>query len=289
MAILNSIRQRGIFLILIIALALFAFILSDILTTGNTGPKGQNNIATINGTDIPRQSFMEEVEMVQRNYGPNASTTQVMNMVWEQELRRVILQEQMEKAGIAVEKAQLDNALKSSLANNPTFLNEAGQVDDGKIQEYIASIKTSSPQMYQQWIQFEEGTAEGVMQNTYFNLIKGGLRSTIAEGEQEYHFQNDNIDLSYALVPYSSIEDADITITDSEIEKYVAAHKNQYQTEAKADIQYVLFSEEPSETDIADAKEATAVLLNQKVEFNNQTKTNDTIPGFKKDRKSTRL
>ncbi len=281
MAILNSIRQRGIFLILIIALALFAFILSDILTTGNTGPKGQNNIATINGTDIPRQSFMEEVEMVQRNYGPNASTTQVMNMVWEQELRRVILQEQMEKAGIAVEKAQLDNALKSSLANNPTFLNEAGQVDDGKIQEYIASIKTSSPQMYQQWIQFEEGTAEGVMQNTYFNLIKGGLRSTIAEGEQEYHFQNDNIDLSYALVPYSSIEDADITITDSEIEKYVAAHKNQYQTEAKADIQYVLFSEEPSETDIADAKEATAVLLNQKVEFNNQTKTNDTIPGFK--------
>ena len=281
MAILNSIRQRGIFLILIIALALFAFILSDILTTGNTGPKGQNNIATINGTDIPRQSFMEEVEMVQRNYGPNASTTQVMNMVWEQELRRVILQEQMEKAGIAVEKAQLDNALKSSLANNPTFLNEAGQVDDGKIQEYIASIKTSSPQMYQQWIQFEEGTAEGVMQNTYFNLIKGGLRSTIAEGEQEYHFQNDNIDLSYALVPYSSIEDADITITDNEIEKYVAAHKNQYQTEAKADIQYVLFSEEPSETDIADAKEATAVLLNQKVEFNNQTKTNDTIPGFK--------
>ncbi len=281
MAILNSIRQRGIFLILIIALALFAFILSDILTTGNTGPKGQNNIATINGTDIPRQSFMEEVEMVQRNYGPNASTTQVMNMVWEQELRRVILQEQMEKAGIAVEKAQLDNALKSSLANNPTFLNEAGQVDDGKIQEYIASIKTSSPQMYQQWIQFEEGTAEGVMQNTYFNLIKGGLRSTIAEGEQEYHFQNDNIDLSYALVPYSSIEDADITITDSEIEKYVAAHKNQYQTEAKADIQYVLFSEEPSETDIADAKEATSVLLNQKVEFNNQTKTNDTIPGFK--------
>jgi peptidylprolyl isomerase/peptidyl-prolyl cis-trans isomerase D len=281
MAILNSIRQRGIFLILIIALALFAFILSDILTTGNTGPKGQNNIATINGTDIPRQSFMEEVEMVQRNYGPNASTTQVMNMVWEQELRRVILQEQIEKAGIAVEKAQLDNALKSSLANNPTFLNEAGQVDDGKIQEYIASIKTSSPQMYQQWIQFEEGTAEGVMQNTYFNLIKGGLKSTVAEGEQEYHFQNDNINLSYALIPYSSIEDADITITDSEIEKYVAAHKNQYQTEAKADIQYVLFSEEPSETDIADAREATATLLNQKVEFNNQTKTNDTIPGFK--------
>lgn len=281
MAILNSIRQRGIFLILIIALALFAFILSDILTSGSRGPKGQDNIATINGTDIPRQSFMEEVEMTQRNYGPNASSNQVMNLVWEQELRRIILQEQIEKAGITVEKAQLDNALKSSLANNPTFLNDAGQVDDGKIQEYIASIKSSSPQMYQQWIQFEENTAEGIKQNTYFNLIKGGMRSTVAEGEQDYHFQNDNINFNYVLVPYTSIEDADITVSDSEVEKYVAAHKNEYQTEAKADIQYVLFSESPSEGDIEDAREATAALLNSKIEYNNQTKANDTIAGFK--------
>lgn len=281
MAILNNIRKRGIFLILIIAMALFAFILSDVLTSGNRGPKGQDNIATINGTDIPRQSFMEEVEMTQRNYGPNATTNQVMNMVWEQELRRVILQEQIEKAGISVEKAQLDNALKSTLANNPTFLNDAGQVDDGKIQEYIASIKSSSPQMYQQWIKFEEGTAENIMQNTYFNLVKGGLRSTVAEGEQEYHFQNDNINFQYVEVPYSSIEDKDITVSDSEIEKYVAAHKNEYQTDAKADIQYVLFSENPSESDIESDKEAVASLLKNRVEFNSQTKTNDTVPGFK--------
>ncbi len=67
MAILNSIRKRGIFLILIIALALFAFILSDVLTKGSTGTKGQDTMATVNGTDISRQSFMEEVEATQRN------------------------------------------------------------------------------------------------------------------------------------------------------------------------------------------------------------------------------
>lgn len=69
MAILNSIRKRGIFLILIIALALFAFILSDVLTKGSTGTKGQDTMATVNGTDISRQSFMEEVEATQRNMG----------------------------------------------------------------------------------------------------------------------------------------------------------------------------------------------------------------------------
>lgn len=282
MAILNSIRKRGIFLILIIAMALFAFILSDILTSGAGmgAPKGQTNIATINGIDIPRQSFMEQVDMAQRNYGPNATTTQVMNLIWDQELRRVILEEQIEKAGISAEKTHLDNALRSSLANNPTFLNEAGQVDNGKIQEYIASIKSSSPQMFQQWVKYEKGIEEGVMQSTYFNMVKGGLRSTIAEGEQEYHFQNDKINFSYVLVPYSSIEE-EIAVTDSEIEKYVAAHKADFQTEAKADIQYVLFSETPSEADIEEAKQASAALLDNKIEFNNETKSNDTIPGFR--------
>ena len=279
MAILNSIRKRGIFLILIIALALFAFILSDVLTKGG-GTKVQDTIATINGTDISRQSFMEEVEATQRNMGPNSNTSQAMNMVWDRELRRVILEEQYEKAGLSVEKAQLDDALKSSLANNPTFLNEAGQVDDGKIQEYIASIKASSPEMYQQWINFEQNAAQGVLQRTYFNMIKGGLRTTVAEGEQEYHFQNDNLNFSYVLVPYSKIADADIKITDDEIKKYIAAHPNDYEVDAQADIQYVFFSEEPSEADIAEAQTETSALLNSKVEFNQDTKSNDTIPGF---------
>lgn len=280
MAILNSIRKRGIFLILIIAMALFAFILSDVLTKGG-GSKVQDTIATINGTDISRQSFMEEVEVTQRNMGPNSNATQAVNMVWERELRRVILDEQYEKAGLSVEKAQLDDALKASLANNQTFLNEAGQVDEGKIQEYIASIKASSPAMYKQWLDFEKNTEDGVLQRTYYNLIKGGLRTTVAEGEQEYHFQNDNLNINYALVPYSKIADEDIKITDDEIKKYVAAHPKDYEVEAQADIQYVLFSEEPSEEDIAEAKMQTAALLNNKVEYNQDTKANDTILGFR--------
>jgi len=279
MAILNSIRKRGIFLILIIALALFAFILSDVLTKGGGG-KVQDTIATINGTDISRQSFMEEVEATQRSMGQNANTSQAMNMVWDRELRRVILEEQYEKVGLSVEKAQLDNALKTSLANNPTFLNEAGQVDEGKIQEYIASIKASSPEMYQQWLNFEQNTASAVLQSTYFNMIKGGLRSTVAEGEQEYHFQNDNLNFNYVMIPYSKIADEDIQISDEEIKKYVSAHPNDYEVEAQADIQYVFFSEQPSESDIEEARTETAAMLNNKVEFNQDTKSNDTIAGF---------
>lgn len=280
MAILNSIRKRGIFLILIIALALFAFILSDVLAGGGGGPKGQNNIATINGVDIPRQQFMEEVEIAQRNMGPNPNTSIAMSRVWDKELRRILIEEQAKKAGISVEKAQLDDGLRATLAGNPSFLNDAGQVDDGRIQEYIASIKSSSPQMYQQWIQFEEELSQNILQETYEKLIRGGIRNSITEGKQDYHFQNDKINFSYVLIPYSTIEDEEVTVSDRDIDNYISKHANEFKTEATADIEYVLFSETPSEEDFEQAESEITALLNDRVAFNNETKTNDTIPGF---------
>ncbi|HZW77023.1 MAG TPA: peptidylprolyl isomerase [Flavobacteriaceae bacterium] len=277
MAILNSIRQRGVFLILIIALALFAFILSDILTSRG-GAKGQTNIATINGVDIPREDFMREVEMTQRN--TNANTSVAMNRVWEQELRRVLMEEQFEKAGITVEKAQLDRGLKAALGNNPTFLNEAGEVDDARIQEYIATIKASSPQMYQEWIQFENALSIGILEDTYINMIKGGLHGSQLEGEQEYHFENDKVNFTYAMVPYSSITDEEINVTDKEIQKYISERPKQFEVEASADLEYVLFSENPSDADIEEAKKEISTLLTKRVEFNRETKANDSLPGF---------
>lgn len=281
MAILNSIRKRGIFLILIIALALFAFILSDVLTSGGGGMKGQANIGSINGVNIPREQFMQEVELAQRNMGPNANTAVAMNRVWDKELRRILIEEQIEKLGISVEKAQLDNALRQTLAGNPTFLNSAGEVDEGKIQEYIASIRSSAPEMYQQWIQFEKELSADIMQNTYFNMIKGGIRYSINEAELEHHFNNDKINFNYVMIPYSSIEDDLVSVSDKEIEKYIADHPEQFKTEASADVEYVLFVEEPSEEDMLEAKEEISALLKPRVEFNRETKSNDSIPGFK--------
>ena len=133
-------------------------------------------------------------------------------------------------------------------------MNDAGQVDEGKIQEYIASIKVSSPEMYKQWLKFEEDVADGVLQTTYYNMIKGGLRATVAEGEQEYHFQNDKLNFHICWIPYSKIADEEVKVSDEEIKKYVAAHPNDFQVEPQADIQYVFFAEEPSEADTEEAK-----------------------------------
>lgn len=277
MAILNSIRKRGIFLIIIIALALFSFILSDVISNGGfSSNKSQSTVAIVNGKEIERESFMQQVEATQRTLGPNGTTSQAVNRVWESELRNTLLEQQFEKLGLSAEKEQINDAIRTNLATNPTFLNEAGQFDDGKLQEYIASIRASNPSAYQQWLDFENNTAQGVLQNMYFNMIKGGLRSTLAEGEQEYRFENDKVNFEYVHIPYTKIADEDVVVSEDEIRSYVKSHASQFEVDPKSDIQYVIFSEEPSADDIEVAKNNTSALLNQQIKYG------DTILGFAK-------
>ena len=66
MAVLNKIRQRSIFLIIVIALALFSFVIGDIFTNLDSSSASDNTIATINGIDINRNEFMAKVENAQR-------------------------------------------------------------------------------------------------------------------------------------------------------------------------------------------------------------------------------
>ena len=263
MAILNSIRKRGIFLIIIIALALFAFILSGILGNGTGINKDQDTVAIVNGNEISRQDFMQQVEATQRNLGPNATTAQAMNMVWERELRSTLLSEQYEELGLTVEKEQLNNAMRTSLATNPTFQNELGAYDEGLVQQYVASIK-GNPQLYGQWQDYIKNIKEAALQNMYMNLVKGGLVSTVAEGEQQYHFENDKINIQYVQVPFTKIPDTDVSVSDEEIKNYIKEHKSEYEVDKQIDIQYVSISEKPSEEDIEEATASVAALLNDR-------------------------
>ena len=265
MAILNNIRKRGIFLIIIIAMALFAFVLSGVFGNGSNSPKGESNIATVNDVDITREEFMQKVEGVQRSLGPNNGTNQAMDIVWERELRRVLLEEQYLALGLTAERAQISNALSVNLANNPSFQNEIGVFSELKMQEYIANAKIAADagdrQAYQAWIDFEQSTANTVLENNYYNLVQGGLITTLSEGEQEHHFQNDNININFIQIPYSKIADEDVTITDAEIEAYIRSHAKDFEVDPQVDIQYVSFNEDPSQEDIDAAKDDTSKLI----------------------------
>lgn len=281
MAILNSIRKRGVFLIIIIALALFSFILADVIRNGGfSSEKSLTTVATINGETLTRDIFMKQVELTQRNLGENGTTAQAMNMVWDRELRNVLQQQQYDALGLTAQKEQLEESLRMGLASNPTFQDADGVFSSLKVQEYIANVKATNPTAYQQWLDYENNLKSGALQTTYYNMIKAGMRSTLSEGEQEYRYQNDKINMQYVYVPYTSIPDTDVSVTDSEIEAYIRNNAADYEQTPQVDVQFVSFSEAPSDADIADAETTITSLLKDREVYNSNINATETLKGL---------
>ncbi|GEQ85357.1 peptidylprolyl isomerase [Patiriisocius marinistellae] len=282
MAILNSIRKRGVFLIIIIALALFSFILADVIRNGGfSSEKSLTTVATVNGEEMTRDDFMKKVEQSQRTLGPNGSTAQAMNMVWDRELRSVLQNQEYEKLGLTAQQDQVNASLQTGLASNATFQDVDGNYSPAKVQEYIADVQRNNPTAYQQWIDYENGLKDNILQTQYYNLIKAGMRSTLSEGEQQYRFENDKINIDYVFVPYTKIPDTDITVSDSEIGSYIKDNPSDFEVQPQVDIQYVSFSEKPSEEDMQAAKADVAALLNDREVYNSSSKTKEVEKGLK--------
>ncbi|MCG9971854.1 peptidylprolyl isomerase [Christiangramia crocea] len=281
MAVLNKIRQRSVFLIIIIALALFSFVLADVIRNGGlSSQNSQNVIATVNGKEISREEFARDVETFERNMGRNISTTQAVSRVWDQKLREVILTEEIEKLGIRAGEGQVTNLVRSQMAGNPNFTNEAGMFDENRLREYVANLRETSPQAYEQWQNFTSNLAKTAKLNSYYNMVSAGVGATLIEGEQAYRMKNDNINMKFVQLPYSSIPDSEVEVSKSEIKNYIEEHPTTFETEASRNIEYVIFDETASEEDKTEAKESLIDLRKERVEYNSAIGANDTLPGF---------
>ena len=260
MAVLNSIRKRGVFLILIIALALFSFILSDIINKGSSAASVQNVVATVNGTEILREDFMTQVDEYQRNLGPNAAASQAMNLVWDRKLKSLLYDQQVKALGLTISEEQLNDQLRMTLANNPTFQDENGLYSDARLLEYMAAIQNNA-RAKQQWDTFLKGVRESLGQSTYATLVASGMEVSMADGEQLYRFENDKIDIEYFHVPYSSIADEDVTVSESEIKTYIREHAQDFEVDPMVDLEYVIFEESASNEDMEAQKEDLTALI----------------------------
>ncbi|WP_282178479.1 peptidylprolyl isomerase [Maribacter stanieri] len=283
MAVLENIRKRTTVLILIIGLALFAFVISGVFTSSNFGgEKVGSSVAEINGEDISIDEFRQEVEVASNRVGPTASSMQVVNQVWENKVRQTILGEQFEDLGIGIEQDQIVDFLRTTgYAQNPQFQNQNGQFDPNIFKQTVADWKVNNPAQYSAWLQTENEIVQLAKEQTYFNMVKAGVGATLKEGELDYKLANEKMDIKYVRVPYTSIPDSTINVTKSEIADYVSKHKEEYKQDPARDLQYVYFQEKPSEADQNAIKEEITKLLDDTVEYNSQTDRNDTIKGFR--------
>ncbi len=263
MAILSKIRSKGIFLIVIIALALFAFIFSGVLTNSDSLNGKQNTVGSVNGTEITREDFGRKVEQQSRALGPNGSTLRAVNTVWDREVEAAVLEEQYEALGIQVSDERLQEILKQRLENNPQFQDEEGFFSPGKMQEYIASVENT--EAYSAWVAFEQQAIEDEKKAIYTNLVKAGVGATLKDGEVAYKLDGNTVDIQYVQVPYTTIADDEVTVSKEDIAAYVKEHKDEFDTEATRSIRYVKFDEKATLEDENEVKAGLTRLITEDV------------------------
>lgn len=290
MAVLNKIRQRSIFLIIVIALALFSFVIGDIFNNLDSSSAADSAIATINGVDIERNEFMTKVENIQRQSNGSMTNTQAMNRAWNNEVRAKVMQSQYDELGLSVERDYMRSLLEQNLGSFEEFKNEAGLFDQDKLNEFIANLKAIAPETttlggsvidYKSWTNFEQNVAISGVQQAYFNMVKSGITGTLTEGELDYQLENDKVDLKYVQIPYSGIADSTITVKSSEIKAYMKRFPKKYEVEASRDLVFVEFKEEASLEDEQAIKADLSALISDREEFNEAANATQTIVGFK--------
>ena len=278
MAILGQIRSRSIFLIIVIGLALFAFVISGVFD--GKGYQAQEPVGVINGEDILIEDFRAQVDFLERNYNQEGMTA--VNNVWNQSLRSEILKQQFEISGIKSGKDHIQNILKinPSFNTDQRFLNDAGMFDIDKFKDLIVELKTTNPQAYEQWKSQESIFELQSNEKIYFDLIKSGINYTQVDGKNEYSLRNNKVDIEYVYIPFESVEDSLITYSKSDLKKYINQNENEFEVEASRDIQYVLFEEKPSLEDENSIKDRLSKLLVETKEYNEVSKLEETLPSL---------
>jgi len=275
MAVLGKIRQRSALIIVVIGLAMFAFLLPELLKNGFS--VNSNNVGSINGKDILIEEFRFKVENIEKS--GQATGIQAVNRAWDLEVNLALISEEFEKLGIRIGENHILNGFKNdqSIGQNQMFQNEAGEFDIEKLKEFL---RTNPEQKA-----FMDGKEKDVEINAkyqiYTTLLRGGLFTTMADAKFKYDAQNRKVDFQFVSLPYSSVNDSEVTVSDQEILDYMKANEKKFKADETREIEYLLIEEKATEGDISNLRMKIAALLEDKVIYNNETKSNDTIAGFR--------
>ena len=277
MAVLAKIRQRSALLIAAIAIALFAFIIQDLIGKGGLG-QNTKDVGSIDGKDISFEEFRVKVSNVEKS-GQGITATEAANRVWEQEVSVALLTSEFDKLGLRVGEKHLLEVLKAdqNIGGNPLFLNAAGVFDVVKFKEYFKANPAQA-----QFLKDREKDADlNAKYQMYNTMIKAGVYTTESEGKFKYEMEANKVNFAYVAGLYSTIKDSEVKITDAEIVDFMKKNEKKYKADESREVEYVLIEDKASAADEAEVKAKVVSLLSGSVVYNQATGKNDTLPGFR--------
>ena len=258
MSVIQSIRDRGTWIIFtIIAVALIAFILQDGVGRGGSSFSNTTTIGQVNGQKLERAAFEEKLAMQEKMYASQgAQRDQLIGSLWNQEVDRLLIEAECAKLGLQVTAKELSDILFSE--NSPLkqeFTDPATglfKVEDAK--KAFAQIKKSKNADQIKMINqvYIQPILEQSLRNKYSVLLQKSAYVPKWMVEKQATDNNQIASASVVFVPYASIADSTVKVTDNDITAYVKAHASAYKKEEETrSIAYVSFSAIPSSADSA--------------------------------------
>ena len=260
------------FLILVIGLALFAFVLDPSTLSDFFNSSKVNQVGEVNGETISRQEFAEALDNYKAQTGNRVSEMQAAKAVWNNLIRQKIYDSQLSEAGITVGEADILNALYDTefIKNDPRF--QTTEVfDKSKFKEFLATIKAENGDEWKNWQNYMVSVKNNLQKTTYDNLVASGLGASLEEGKAEYNAENTKINASLVYLPYTTVSDSLIKITKPEIQSYIKKHASEFEVESSRDVKFVKFDIVPSAEDEAEIKTEIGKLLEDATSENGAT------------------
>ncbi len=272
MAALGKIRKRGVTLVIIIGLGLFAFIAEEAFRSCEaTKNQQRQQVGEVLGNKINVQEFQalvdeyqEVIKMTQgRDNLSEEELNQVKDQVWNQFINDQLISNEAEKLGLTVTDEELQNILKEGtnpmLRQSPFVNQQTGRFDVTMLTKFLGEYKKNAgnPQLaesyeriYKYWQFIEKQLRSQTLAQKFQGLVVGSLLSNPVSAKMSFDAQNQENDILLASIPYSSINDNDVQVSDADIKAKFDAEKEMYkQTMETRDFKYVDFQVLPSAAD----------------------------------------
>lgn len=276
MTALGKIRSKGILLIIIIGLGLFAFIAEEAFRSCN-GIKGQNSqqIGEVLGEKIYVQDFQKLLEEYQDAMKLTMRTdnlsedqlNQLKDQVWQQLVSERVMKEDCKKLGLTVTEDELQNVLNDGtnqlLTQTPFVNQQTGRFDVSILKQFIdayrkAEASNNSQQLdqmrpaYNYWLFVEKNLRTQLLAQKYQSLLANCVLSNKVEAKMAFNEENEEAQIQLASIAYNTIKDANIKVTDEELKaKYEELKPAFRQQQETRDVKMVDVQVKASATDRA--------------------------------------
>lgn len=268
MPVLEKIRSKaGIFIAIFIGFALFAFIIGDLLTSGQSlFRRSQMEIAEIGGKSISFQEFEQKLFELTEVYKAKTGQTSVQENVneslkeqaWMEIIFNEVVQPEYDKLGLAVGKDELADQITGSNPS-PIIRQNFGDPNTGQINTTAINRLWNSYEENPSWkavvLSIEKDITLDRAFTKYSNILRKGLYVPKFLAQNDFQESNEKVDVSFLAKRYSEIPDSTVKLTNSDLKKYYNEHKYLFEQTPSRDIEYVTFDIVPSKHDYSAASE----------------------------------